>query len=90
MKEPKVVDLDRERAEANEEVIFASVGVHSYARLGKTRAVGTVAICNDLTYASAYVPERRKDRLALIGALDELKAKIMEADTGFLEIIRKD
>lgn len=71
-------------------MIHAATAVHSYARTGRAYALCTVALCNDLTYASAFIPARRKDRLALLGALEDLKAAILAAEPGFYEAIRKD
>lgn len=90
MKSPTVIDLGRERAGRGEDIIRAAQAVFSYAHTGRASCVATVAICNDLTYASAFIPERRKDRLALIGALDELKAAILASEPGLFEAIRKD
>lgn len=76
-----IIDLSREREELDEELIGVCQGLYAHARLGQVKGMAAVGLLNGGgTYASAWVPEGRIDRLALIGALDELKARIIAHD----------
>lgn len=87
---PKVIGIELERKERSAEIVRAAQAVFSYTQTGRAWGVATVALCNGLTYSSAFIPASRKDRLALLGAVEELKAAILASDPGLFEAIRKD
>jgi hypothetical protein len=86
----KIINLAREREDENEDLIGLCQGLYANARLGNVKGMACVGLLNGGgTYASAWVPESRMDRLALIGLLEEMKARLFAVDDeqGFEETI---
>lgn len=90
MKDKTIIDLVPEKAHRNDAVIAATTAVFTYARTGRTRAVATVALCNDRVYTAAHIPPTYRERMALVGALESLKAAILAEEPGFYEDNREE